>query len=140
MRTCRPAGPSSVSGCTEIRRARAALLQMSCDQHRGSVAHDGLGSFCSVDPLQFSSTGLRETLVLHCKGVWVQGNGEEEGTLGQAVLSAGVSPRPGPRQQTMPTFCACPIDSGCRGTLPWISSMGTLRARGISLMARQELL
>lgn len=104
------------------------------------VPQDGLRSFCSVDPLQFSSTGLRETLVLHCNSVWVQRNGEEEGTLGQTVLSAGVSPRPGPRQQTMPTFCACPIDSGCRGTLPWFSSMGTLRARGISLMARQELL
>lgn len=69
------------------------------------VAHDGLGSFCSVDPFQFSRAGLRETLVLHSKGVWVQGNGEKEGTLGQTVLSAGVRPRPGPRRQTMPTFC-----------------------------------
>lgn len=40
----------------------------------------------------------------------------------------------------MPAHCACPIDSGCSGTLPWVPSMGSLRAGGISLMGRQELL
>lgn len=66
--------------------------------------------------------------------------GEGAGTLGWSVLSAGVSPRPGSRRWTMPVHCACLIDSGCSGTLPWVPSMGSLRARGISLMGRQELL
>lgn len=57
-----------------------------------------------------------------------------------SVLSAGVSPRPRPRRWTMPAHCACPIDSGCSGTLPWVPSMGSLGAGGISLMGRQELL
>lgn len=107
----------------------------------GLVALDWFRSAGSVDLLQFSIAGLRETLVLHCSGsVWVQYKGEGARTLGWSVLSAGVSPRPGPRRWTMPAHCACPIDSGCSGTLPWVPSMGSLRARGISLMGRQELL
>lgn len=63
-----------------------------------------------------------------------------ERTLGWTILSAGVSPRPEPRHQTMLALCACPIDSGGSGTLPRVTSMGSPRARGISLMGRQELL
>lgn len=78
-------------------------------------------------------------ITLHC--VWLRAEqGEGAGTVGWSILSAGVSPRPGPRRWTMPVHCACPIDSGCSGTLPWVPSMGSLRARGISLMGRQELL
>lgn len=73
-------------------------------------------------------------------GLIVCKTGEGAGTLGWSILSAGVSPRPGPRRWTMPAHCACPIDSGCSGTLPWVPSMGSLRAGGISLMGRQELL
>lgn len=78
------------------------------------------------------------TLQWVCLGA--QQGGWGAGTLGRSVLSAGVSPRLGPRWWTMPAHCAGPIDSGCSGTLPWVPSMGSLRARGISLMGRQELL
>lgn len=78
------------------------------------------------------------TLQWVCLGA--QQGGWGAGTLGRSVLSAGVSPRPGPRRWTMPAHCAGLIDSGCSGTLPWVPSMGSLRAGGISLMGRQELL
>lgn len=105
--------------------------------------------FSCTGPVQVSWKRGSVTVFQDCAegdpGVTLQGclgAGEEggAGTLGWTVLSAGVSPRPGPRRQTMPAHCACPIDSGCSGTLPWVPSMGSLRARGISLMGRQELL
>lgn len=101
------------------------LVQVSLQQ--GSVTV--LQSWAEGDP----------GIILH----WVclcAGQGEVAGTLGWSILSAGVSPRPRPRRWTMPVHCACLIDSGCSGTLPWVPSMGSLRARGISLMGRQELL
>ncbi len=93
-----------------------------------------------MDLLQFSGLGWGRPWCCIAVGVWVQDKGEGAGTLGWSILSAGVSPRPGPRRWTMPALCACPIDSGCSGTLPWVPSMGSLRARGISLMGRQALL
>lgn len=102
--------------CCATSRAHAALLQMSCGPTARLVAREGLGSPRMW--IRYSFLGLRETPVLHCKGVWVLGVG------GRGRWGGPCECRCQPRARAQTAFCVCPIDRGCSGTLPWVSSMG----------------
>lgn len=62
--------------------------------------------------------------MLHSKGVWVQGNGENEGTLGQTVLSAGVKAQASAQTADNANLLCVPLTAGVEAPSPGFHQWG----------------